>query len=330
MAKTAAPSTRLIRRRTRLVQCYGDIRAGRAGRAELATCPLLADLPGISDGPRCGEVLTNGMGWATIGYEQQKWQEFSRRGIIRSVVESTQRQRSAYRIMSFSSIGLALQLIIALVGAFFLAFWVSLVVWTFRDVRARSRDVFAQLLAVLMVIVFNVAGLVLYFMLRPQETLAEQYERALEEEALLQDIEERYNCPGCKHKIRVDFQYCPSCHTRLKQVCPSCGKLIQLQWDMCPYCGAAPSPGLRGVRSAAVGSTVAEPVVRTKASRRSAVERADTIRLTEVSSADAFENVRQPERAQSAFSIGGTVPPEPPGDYEAAPDADADSPEAPR
>ena len=119
--------------------------------------------------------------------------------------------------MSFSSIGLALQIVIALFGAFFLAFWIGLIVWTFRDIRSRSRDIFAQLLATLMVIIFNVPGLILYFLLRPQETLAEKYERALEEEALLQDIEERYSCPGCKQKIRADFQFCPSCHTQLKQ-----------------------------------------------------------------------------------------------------------------
>ena len=232
--------------------------------------------------------------------------------------------------MSFSSIGLALQLVIALVGAFFLAFWVSLIVWTFRDVRSRSRDVFAQLLAVLMVIVFNVAGLVLYFMLRPQETLAEQYERALEEEALLQDIEERYNCPGCKHKIRADFQYCPSCHTRLKQVCPSCGKLIQLQWDMCPYCGATPAPAIRGVRSTTAPRTVPEPIVRAKVSRPSAVERADTVRLTEVSSSDMVEDSGHQGRTESVIAMNGPIAPELPAEQDDESNSAADLPESMR
>jgi len=232
--------------------------------------------------------------------------------------------------MSFSSIGLALQLVIALVGAFFLAFWVSLIVWTFRDVRSRSRDVFAQLLAVLMVIVFNVAGLVLYFMLRPQETLAEQYERALEEEALLQDIEERYNCPGCKHKIRADFQYCPSCHTRLKQVCPSCGKLIQLQWDMCPYCGATPAPAIRSVRSTTAPRTVPEPIVRAKVSRPSAVERADTVRLTEVSSSDMVEDSGHQGRTESVIAMNGPIAPELPAEQDDESNSAADLPESMR
>jgi RNA polymerase subunit RPABC4/transcription elongation factor Spt4 len=136
------------------------------------------------------------------------------------------------------NIGVILQVIIALFGAFFLAFWVSMVIWTFRDVRSRSRDIFAQLLATLMVMVFNVPGLLLYFILRPQETLVEAYERSLEEEALLQDIEERLVCPGCKRKIEPDFIICPDCHTRLKKSCPNCRRLLHLKWNICPYCGA--------------------------------------------------------------------------------------------
>ncbi len=158
--------------------------------------------------------------------------------------------------MPVENIGLALQVVIALFGAFFLAFWLSLILWTFRDVRSRSRDIFAQLLATLMVVFFNVAGLVLYFMLRPQETLAQAYEKALEEEALLQDIEERYACPGCKKKVQPDFQICPSCHTRLKRQCPSCNRLLQLQWNICPYCGATSSGA-----SAQPAPAMAAPVV---------------------------------------------------------------------
>ena len=46
-----------------------------------------------------------------------------------------------------NSIGLVLQLVVALAGAFFLAFWVSLVIWTFNDIRSRTHDILAWLLA---------------------------------------------------------------------------------------------------------------------------------------------------------------------------------------
>ncbi len=122
-------------------------------------------------------------------------------------------------------------------GAFMAAFSISLVVWTFRDIRSRTHDLFFQLLSVLLVLVFNVLGLFLYLILRPKETLAERYERALAEEALLQDIEERLVCPACGMRVDPDSLLCPTCHTRLKKACPTCGRLLHLRWNICPYCG---------------------------------------------------------------------------------------------
>jgi RNA polymerase subunit RPABC4/transcription elongation factor Spt4 len=140
-----------------------------------------------------------------------------------------------------NNLGAILLVVVAFLGAFLAAFWVSLILWSFRDARARSRDPFAQLLAALMVGVFGPLGMFIYLILRPHETLAEAYERSLEEEALLQDIEERLVCPGCKQAVQDNFQVCPSCHTRLKKVCPGCGELLRLRWNICPYCGTSPS-----------------------------------------------------------------------------------------
>lgn len=122
-------------------------------------------------------------------------------------------------------------------GAFMAAFWISLVVWTFRDIRSRTHDIFFQLLSILLVLVFNVLGLFLYLILRPRETLAERYERALAEEALLQDIEERLVCPLCGVRVESDYLLCPACQSQLKQHCHACGRLNELTWEVCPYCG---------------------------------------------------------------------------------------------
>jgi RNA polymerase subunit RPABC4/transcription elongation factor Spt4 len=135
-----------------------------------------------------------------------------------------------------NSVIVGLQVVLAFGGAFFLALWLSLIIWTFRDARNRSRDVFAILLATLMVVVFGPLGMLLYFLLRPSETLAELYERSLEEEALLQDLEERTVCPGCRRKIEAAWQVCPDCHTILKKTCLKCGRLLHLRWNICPYC----------------------------------------------------------------------------------------------
>jgi len=136
----------------------------------------------------------------------------------------------------------ALQVFLAMLGGFLVAFHLSMVIWTFRDIRSRSRDAFAHLLATALVFFFSLPGLLLYLILRPRETLAEQYERALEEEALLQDIEERLVCPGCQRKVEPDFMVCPSCHTQLKVRCAHCGRLLHPKWTICPYCATPVAP----------------------------------------------------------------------------------------
>lgn len=130
-----------------------------------------------------------------------------------------------------------LTIVAAVFGALLAALWLSLIIWAFRDMRARSRDPFAQLLAALVVAALPIVGIVIYFILRPPETLTEAYERALEEEALLQEIEERPSCPGCSRIMDANWILCPHCHTRLKKACPDCNSLLDLQWNLCPFCG---------------------------------------------------------------------------------------------
>lgn len=125
------------------------------------------------------------------------------------------------------------------VGMVFAAFWLAMVIWAFRDMRARSRDLLAQIIVAVMVAVLNLPGLLIYMLLRPRETLSEAYERSLEEEALLQEIEEKPRCPGCGQNVQAAWQVCPNCHTRLKKPCLACGKTLELAWTICPYCATA-------------------------------------------------------------------------------------------
>lgn len=128
-------------------------------------------------------------------------------------------------------------LFVAVLGGLLAALWFSVVVWAFRDMRARSRDPFAQILAALVVAALPGVGLLIYLILRPPETLTEAYERALEEEALLQEIEERPHCPGCSRTVESEWLLCPHCHTRLRKKCADCDALMDLQWTLCPHCG---------------------------------------------------------------------------------------------
>jgi RNA polymerase subunit RPABC4/transcription elongation factor Spt4 len=130
-----------------------------------------------------------------------------------------------------------IQLLVAVMGAYLAAFWFCLVVWTFRDVQKRTHDVVVQVLATMLVMLFNLPGLLLYSILRPPETLAEVYARNLEEESLMQEVQERMACPNCKYRVEPEYKVCPACGTDLKRSCPNCSKLMNLSWDVCPYCG---------------------------------------------------------------------------------------------
>ncbi|GCE04876.1 zinc ribbon domain-containing protein [Dictyobacter aurantiacus] len=130
---------------------------------------------------------------------------------------------------------------------FLVIFSLSLIIWTFRDIRARTQDFVSQILATVLVALFNVGGLFIYLILRPRQTLAEIYERQLEEESLLAEMTERQTCTNCHARVESDFQVCPSCGQKLKRSCPKCERLLELRWTYCPYCannvGSAPMPG---------------------------------------------------------------------------------------
>ncbi|MFZ4662249.1 MAG: zinc ribbon domain-containing protein [Caldilineaceae bacterium] len=136
-----------------------------------------------------------------------------------------------------NNIATVVGVIVAVLGAFLFAFWIAMGIWTFNDIRARSRDWLAILLACVLVLIFPIVGLVLYLMIRPKQTLAEVYDRALEEEALLREIEETLACPTCGVPVKENWVYCPTCHHQLQHACINCKQLVRNEWEICVYCG---------------------------------------------------------------------------------------------
>lgn len=128
-------------------------------------------------------------------------------------------------------------------AAFLAALWLSLIFWTNRDIRKRSRDRGIRILSLIVVALLFLPGFLLYLVLRPPRTLEEKYQHSLEEEALLQTIEGVALCPGCESHVQPDWLVCPNCGTILKKKCESCGRLIDLTWNICPYC-ATPIAGM--------------------------------------------------------------------------------------
>jgi RNA polymerase subunit RPABC4/transcription elongation factor Spt4 len=166
-------------------------------------------------------------------------------------------------------------------GMIIAAFWLAMVIWAARDMRSRTRDGLAPLIVAVFVAVLTLPGLLIYLLLRPRETLSEAYERSLEEEALLQAIEQKAACPGCRQSVREEWQACPNCHTRLKKPCVRCGKMLDLTWDLCPYCASA-QPVYAAEVSTGAADVYAEPARYDNGGRRSrAGRRAEALEYVE-------------------------------------------------
>jgi RNA polymerase subunit RPABC4/transcription elongation factor Spt4 len=148
----------------------------------------------------------------------------------------------------------ALKLLALLLIAYALVLWLSAVVWVYRDVRNRTMDQTSQMIAVILVAVFNLPGLIVYLVIRPQGTMGDSYERSVEAEAILAELQLASNaCQTCRRPIEDEYVVCPWCRSVLREACRSCGKSVRTAWMACPYCTAdrvplrpQPVPHVRG------------------------------------------------------------------------------------
>jgi len=166
-----------------------------------------------------------------------------------------------------NTIGTIVGVLVAALGAFLFAFWIAMGIWAFNDIRSRTRDWLVIVLAVALVLIFPLIGLILYMMIRPKATLADVYDRALEEEALLRELEETQTCHNCGVPVQDGWVFCPNCHGQLQHSCPGCAKLVRNEWEICVFCGTpqtrsvsklplktAPAPQLQPTATAPVQS----------------------------------------------------------------------------
>lgn len=142
----------------------------------------------------------------------------------------------------------SVQVFLALAGGYLVVLWFALVVWTYRDIGSRSQSVVTQIFATLLSLLFFIPGTLLYMLMRPRTTLDEAFQRSLEEEYLLQDIEEVALCPSCQRQVSDDYILCPHCQASLKQPCTSCNQLIKIGWPVCPYCASDQSEQAISIR----------------------------------------------------------------------------------
>jgi len=186
-------------------------------------------------------------------------------------------------------------------GTWLLLLWLSIIVWVYRDIRERTRDLGLQVLAVFVVMMFfpgfNIPGLALYLMMRPRESLEEAYSRSLEEEALLREIGDEGLCPSCRRFVERGWRICPFCQTQLKDVCTDCEQLLSFNWVVCPYCTAE--------RKGASRLAAMPPPAVATASRQAAAARAAATDSDEAASPPSAEEGR-PGRPRSRDVVRGS------------------------
>lgn len=157
-----------------------------------------------------------------------------------------------------------------LVIGYLILLWLASILWAFRDIRARTLDPISQVVGVGLVTVFPLLGVALYLIVRPRETLAEAYDRQLEEAAIRSELQTVPTCPGCRRIAQREYVVCPYCRTTLREPCANCEQLLSLDWRHCPYCGTTrptairrpePTPTREPAREPAVNNTDGKPAV---------------------------------------------------------------------
>jgi hypothetical protein len=124
-----------------------------------------------------------------------------------------------------------------LVGIFLVAFWITLIAWTYVDAKRRIEDP-VLIMCATAASLYPYVGTIIYAILRPPDRLRDALERGLEIRAAtlrLKQLEEEF-CPSCEHPIEQRYLHCPNCRTRVKHPCRCCGKPVDYRWSLCPYC----------------------------------------------------------------------------------------------
>lgn len=130
----------------------------------------------------------------------------------------------------FSSIGKYL-----LIG--FFIFWFAIVWWVWFDASERTTKVWARIASVILVAVFNIFGLIIYLIIRPDQTIEGTYWEDLERRYMKYETSELGDCPQCGAQLYPGFVFCSNCGYELKVQCSKCEVFVDRNYKHCPFCG---------------------------------------------------------------------------------------------
>jgi endogenous inhibitor of DNA gyrase (YacG/DUF329 family) len=133
----------------------------------------------------------------------------------------------------FGTIG---RIALFLLPAAFIVLWGAVLIWVYRDAEKRGMS---GILWLLLVLIGNIIGLLIYAIVRSETPVRRRAEGAAAEVACCPPEK----CPGCGKPLASGYAFCPFCGKNLKKTCPACGKPVEGGWKACPACGAGIDPG---------------------------------------------------------------------------------------
>ena len=114
--------------------------------------------------------------------------------------------------------------------------WGAVLIWVYRDAEKRGMS---GILWLLLVLIGNVIGLLIYAIVRSETPVRRRAEGGGSGEVCCASG----TCAGCGKPLSPGHTFCPYCGRSLKSACPSCGKPVEAGWKVCPACGAPIDPG---------------------------------------------------------------------------------------
>lgn len=123
------------------------------------------------------------------------------------------------------------------IGLLFIIFWLVIVGWVWMDSGERTTKRWARVVYILLVLILNIPGLIIYLIIRPNETVEEIYWADLERRYLKYETSELGDCSKCGHQLYPGYVYCTNCGNEIKIKCPRCGVLVDKDHKFCEFCG---------------------------------------------------------------------------------------------
>lgn len=115
--------------------------------------------------------------------------------------------------------------------------WVLSIYWVYQDIFKRTKNTPLQISSIVIAVLFPYFGLLMYILLRPNQTLDERRMNLLDEKIMRRQLGGLNLCPNCHKSVEADYLFCPYCKMKIKESCPRCDKSVDKQFDLCPYCG---------------------------------------------------------------------------------------------